>query len=202
MIRYSRWTATLLVGLLGCSGQGSEPSTTRISTSTSMSLPASTSSMTTQPPTTSPGYATVSGYPPNVGWHPDPALGITIPGSPYPEWQGGDTLELSVPWRFWVTIDGCGFEFMWFNDTWWKQTERMYRPGTTGMTPGLGDNYSTHSYPSTWDVYELGFISGPMIQVDGVITLVSTDQIEARAHNGDLVAIYEPTLETPPACAA
>ena len=150
---------------------------------------------------TTPVYQTESGYPMVMGWHPtDP--NVTVPYSPHPEWQGGDSLEIGEPWRYWVTIDGCGFEFLYFNGVEWKQSERTYQPGTDGVASGLGDHYTTHDYPDSWDVYELPSLLGSIIQVDGVITLVRPERIEATTLEGHLIAVYEPTNEARPYCGA
>lgn len=204
------YLVSLVLVLNGCTGSAAGGSSTTGAQSTSTPSASSTTSPDAPPTTTPtivvspatttiPEYPTESGYPMELGWHPS-VPGVTVPESPYPEWQGGDDLKVGEPWRYWVTIDGCRFEFMHFNGTWWKQTHRTYQPGTDGQAPGLGDNYESHDYPDDWDVYELPVHGGPLIDVDGVVTLVNPTRIEATTLDGQLIALYEPTDETPPYC--
>lgn len=145
-------------------------------------------------------FNTESGYRACVGWDPDPALGVVVPESPFPKWRGGDELKPGRPWRYWVPIDGCGFQFLHFNGHWWKQVVRSYQPGTSGDELGLGDSYGMYAYPPDWDVCDLPVVGGPLIQVDGLVELNMVGYIEATTLDGDLIAVYEPTDEEPPYC--
>src|SRR3990172_1742489 len=95
----------LLASCTSTSGTTSTLTTTSPSTvvsATSTSTAQATTS-TIIPPTTVPSYVTESGYPMEMGWHPtDP--NVTLPQSPYPEWQGGDELRLGPPRRYWVVV--------------------------------------------------------------------------------------------------
>jgi hypothetical protein len=128
------------------------------------------------------------------GWDADPQTGMTLLYSPYPIWQGGDSLDVGATWRYEITLDGCDFQFLHFNGTWWKQVSRAYEPGTTGdggeLTPG--------SYPPEWAACVLPVASGPLVQVYGHIRLIDAETIEARTLAGSLIATYAPTTEEPP----
>jgi hypothetical protein len=213
VLRRGTWVfylVSLVLVVSACAGsrsEGSAPTGVQSTSTAGISATTSPDALPTTPSTTVgiaatttiPGYVTESGYPPWMGWHPS-VPGVTVPESPYPEWQGGDELKVGEPWRYWVTIDGCMFEFMHFNGTWWKQSDRMYQPGTDGQAPGLGDSYDSHDYPADWDVYEEPVHGGPLIGVDGVVTLVNPTRIEATTLHGELIAVYKPTDETPPFC--
>ena len=141
-----------------------------------------------------------AGFPTCTGWEAiDPQTGVTAHWSPYPIWQGG-LLEVGETWRYEITIDGCGFPFLRFNELWWKQVSRSYTPGTTGEGPGLGEDFAARSYPAGWPACILAVHGGPLLQVYGHITRVDTGTIEASTLEGDLIAVYEPTDEEPPYC--
>ncbi len=133
------------------------------------------------------------GLPMCRGWDTGPESGMPNLPSPYPVWQGGDSLEVGATWRFEITLDGCNFPFLHFNGTWWKQVSRTYQPGTTGD----GGNLTLGSYPAEWAACMLPVAGGPLVQVYGHIARIDTTTIEARTLDGDLIATYEPTTEEP-----
>ncbi|MBN2112822.1 MAG: hypothetical protein JW785_01705 [Acidimicrobiia bacterium] len=141
------------------------------------------------------------GFPLCAGWDAiDPRTGALAHYSPHPVWPGGDWLEIGHTWRYEITIDGCGFPFVRFNERWWQQVERTYTPGTTGDGPGLAAGFAAHVYPADWEVCILPLHGGPLVQIYGHVTRVDTDTIEAATLDGQLIAVYAPTQEEPPYC--
>jgi hypothetical protein len=138
------------------------------------------------------------GLPVCPGWGAGPETGMPSLYSPDPIWQGGGWLEVGQTWRYEIPLDGCDFEFLHFNDMWWKQVSRTYTPGTNGLSPDLGADFAAHSYPDTWAVCVLPGVVATVVEAYGLITLVDEGTIEARSLGGDLIAVYAPTTEEPP----
>ena len=113
--------------------------------------------------------------------------------SPYPIWQGGDSLEVGATWRYEITLDGCNFPFLHFNGTLWKQVSRTYQPGTTGD----GGNLTLGSYPVEWAACMLPVAGGPLVQVYGHIARSTPQPSKPAPWTATCIATYEPTTEEP-----
>ena len=117
--------------------------------------------------------STAQTQPPQFGSEPTTAAPEPLP-------PGTRHLTIGETWAF-TFATGCGYP-RFFNDTWWLPTTLTF----------------THpDYPPDWtvEILDLGPVDGPTAIIhDATITLVDPEHIEIRLTDGQLVAIYEPTI--------
>ena len=108
---------------------------------------------------------------------------------------------MGATWRYEITLDGCDFPFLHFNEHLVEAGEPHLHPRDDRRRPRPGRGLRRpFLLPGQLAVCILPVHGGPLLQVYGHITRVDTATIEASTLDGDLIAVYEPTTEEPPYC--